>query len=166
MPKLRIYLDTSVINYLFAEDAPEKRDATRAFFETMVRPERCVAFVSFLVPDEIAATKDIARRELLLAALDEYRLPIVGAEEIIDAETLAEAYLEAKVLPENEYNDALHVALATLIQADLLLSWNFRHLANVNKERLFNAVNLSMGYVHPLRITTPWEAIDVSDQGR
>ncbi|MCX7002688.1 MAG: hypothetical protein NTV22_05365 [bacterium] len=38
MKKLRIYLDTSVINFLFADDAPEKRDITREFFaERLVR---------------------------------------------------------------------------------------------------------------------------------
>ena len=42
MKKLRIYLDTSVISFMFADDAPEKRDVTREFFERVVRPRRCV----------------------------------------------------------------------------------------------------------------------------
>ena len=33
MKKLRIYLDTSVINFLFAHDAPDFRKATIEFFE-------------------------------------------------------------------------------------------------------------------------------------
>jgi predicted nucleic acid-binding protein len=163
MPKLRIYLDTSVINYLFAEHSPEKRDATRAFFETTVRRAQADVFISFLVPDEIGRTRDSKRRELLLSALDEYRLPMVGDASITaEAAGLADQYLKAGILPEREYDDALHVALATLLHADLLLSWNFKHLANVNREMRFNAANLDAGYTHAIRIRTPWEAIDVS----
>ena len=31
--KLKIYLDTSIINFLFADDAPEKKEVTIDFFE-------------------------------------------------------------------------------------------------------------------------------------
>ena len=33
MKKLKIYLDTSVINFLFADDVPEFRKITEDFFE-------------------------------------------------------------------------------------------------------------------------------------
>ena len=32
MRKLKLYLDTSVWNFFFADDAPEKRDVTKDFF--------------------------------------------------------------------------------------------------------------------------------------
>lgn len=165
MPKLRIYLDTSVINYLFADHSPEKRDATRIFFDNVVRTRRAEVFVSAVVPAEINRTKDENRKQLLLAALEEYGLSDLSEDALVnqqEAEDLADRYLEAGTLPEREFDDALHVAMATLMKADMLLSWNFKHLANVNREMRFNAVNLSAGYTHTLRICTPWEVLDVT----
>ena len=40
MKKLKIYLDTSVINFLFADDSPEKQDITIEFFESRSRKFR------------------------------------------------------------------------------------------------------------------------------
>jgi hypothetical protein len=54
------------------------------------------------------------------------------------------------------YEDGLHVALATIAQADVLVSWNFRHIVRFEKIRLFNAANLEHGY-KPLQIFSPRE---------
>ena len=56
------------------------------------------------------------------------------------------AYLDAAVLPAASSNDALHVAAATVARADLILSWNFKHIVNFRRIRLFNSVNLAQGY--------------------
>lgn len=39
MRRLKLYLETSVWNFYFADDAPEKRDITRQFFEQIQRGE-------------------------------------------------------------------------------------------------------------------------------
>jgi hypothetical protein len=72
---------------------------------------------------------------------------------------LADAYIEQGVLPAKSYDDALHVALCTVNEIDVLLSWNYTHLANVNKERRILAVNQANGYLYPLRIVTPLEVM-------
>jgi hypothetical protein len=59
-----------------------------------------------------------------------------------------------------QIDDAMHVALCTVNLIDVLASWNFRHLANVNRERRIMAVNESCGYVYPLRIVSPEEVMD------
>ena len=56
--------------------------------------------------------------------------------------------------------DAQHLAIATLNNIDALVSWNFKHLVNINKERLVIAVNIKEGYNYPLRLTTPMEVMD------
>jgi len=56
--------------------------------------------------------------------------------------------------------DALHIAVSVVKDIDYLVSWNFHHLANVNKERLVKAANLEMGYKNEIRIITPLELID------
>jgi hypothetical protein len=59
---------------------------------------------------------------------------------------LCEAYLEAGVVTPQSSNDAHHVALATVARADVIVSWNFRHIVHLDRIRRFNAVNLRDGY--------------------
>ena len=59
---------------------------------------------------------------------------------------LSQAYLRAGIVGERFTDDALHVALATLARADVIVSWNFRHLVNPFRERAFNGVNIASGY--------------------
>ena len=73
--------------------------------------------------------------------------------------TLAEAYVREGAIPLKKYDDALHVAISTVRGMDVLVSWNFEHLANVNKERRISAVNEANGYFRLLRITTPLEVM-------
>lgn len=86
-------------------------------------------------------------------------LPIV--EEALD---LAELYQERKILTSKFYNDGLHIALATLANVDILVSWNFRHIVHFDKIRLFNAVNLEYGY-KSLQIFSPREVASYDDNG-
>ena len=81
-------------------------------------------------------------------------------EPIEEVTTLADAYIELGALPAKSYNDALHVALCSVHEIDVLLSWNYSHLANVNKERKILAVNQTNGYLYPLRIVTPLEVME------
>jgi hypothetical protein len=69
---------------------------------------------------------------------------------------LAEAYQSRQILAPKYYPDGLHIALATVAEVDVLVSWNFKHIVHFNKIRLFNAVNLEMGY-KPLQIYSPRE---------
>ena len=52
--------------------------------------------------------------------------------------------------------DALHIASAAIAQVDVLVSWNFKHVVNVQRIRTFNEVNREMGY-GPLDIRSPRE---------
>jgi len=70
---------------------------------------------------------------------------------------LAQAYISNKVIPKHKIEDALHVAYATYHEMDVLLSWNFKHLANLNKEEKILAVNINKGYRLPLRLLSPLE---------
>jgi len=159
MRQLRIYLDTSVINFLFAEDAPEKRDATWAFFGRAMR-QGLPLFISQVVIDEISRTQDVRKRGELLNAVVERGLCMLpeGMEEEI--ELLVQAYMTQGLFRLEQIDDATHVALCTVHSFDVLASWNFRHLANVNRERRVMAINESCGYVYPLRIVSPEEVVD------
>ena len=81
-----------------------------------------------------------------------------------EVEDLADRYLSEGVIPMTKREDALHVAYATVHQMDILLSWNFKHLANVRREALIVAVNQAVGYRYPLRLLSPLEVEDESNQ--
>jgi hypothetical protein len=76
-----------------------------------------------------------------------------------EAVTLAEAYLNRGILGPGSYSDALHIALATIRRVDVLVSWNFRHIVNFGRIRLFNGVNLPEGF-GSIEIRTPKEVLD------
>jgi hypothetical protein len=62
------------------------------------------------------------------------------------ATALADVYQQRHILTPKYYDDGLHIALATVAQVDLLVSWNFKHIVHFDKIRLFNIVNLEQGY--------------------
>jgi hypothetical protein len=61
------------------------------------------------------------------------------------------------VIPPRYTEDARHIAIATCHEMDVLLSWNFKHLANIKKQTEVRAVNERNGYLHPLLLATPME---------
>jgi predicted nucleic acid-binding protein len=155
MKKLRIYLDTSVINFLFADDAPEFRCITREFFEHYA--PRYELFVSDVVLIEIAHDPDKKHRAMLMDALHALPVTMLQATSMAEVRGLAAHLMRRGVIPPGKEADALHVACATVHRMDVLLSWNFKHLANVNKETRIAALNAELGYTTSMRLLSPLE---------
>ncbi len=89
------------------------------------------------------------------------RIPIQSFERVIftkEVEKLSEGYIKAGILTLKSETDAGHVACATIYQADAIVSWNFKHIVNLEKMRLYNEVNLKKGYAL-LSIVTPREVL-------
>ncbi|HEX7365914.1 MAG TPA: PIN domain protein [Pelobium sp.] len=74
-------------------------------------------------------------------------------DEAID---LATEYISEKVAGQTSYSDFLHIALATINQADFLISWNFKHIVNIQRIRGYNSINIKNGY-KKLEIRSPRE---------
>jgi len=74
-------------------------------------------------------------------------------------ENLANLYLKEEIVSRKYSGDALHIAIATVANVDVLVSWNFKHIVNLKKIKRFNSVNLNEGYPI-LEIRTPMELID------
>lgn len=72
---------------------------------------------------------------------------------------LATEYIAEKVVGQTSYADCLHIALATINNADYLISWNFKHIVNVHRIRGYNAINLKNGY-KLLEIRSPRDFIN------
>jgi hypothetical protein len=79
-----------------------------------------------------------------------------------EATELADGYQARKILTPKYYADCLHIALATVAEVDLLVSWNFKHMVRFEKIRLFNSVSLELGY-KPLQIYSPREVTTVEE---
>ena len=156
---LRVYLETSVWNFCFADDAPEKRDATNLFFEN-IEANKLELFMSDEVLLEIGRANP--NKQLLLREKIQKHKPRILA---LDSESraLAAAYLEAKILPARCISDSRHAAIATVYELDALLSWNMKHLANYRRMQAINAINFMHGYTKHLDLMVPME---VSEDGR
>lgn len=92
--------------------------------------------------------------QTLLAELDPSHIEVCATTD--EVRDLRVAYLAAAVLSQKWIDDATHVAAATVHGAQLLLSWNFKHLVHWQRERGFNAVNLRAGY-QQISIRSPLE---------
>lgn len=157
MIKSTIYLDTSVINFLFADDAPEKKEITVDFFENFVKLGIYATYITEYVIAEINQTTNEEERSRLLKVVEDYPIEILSIEKLQEVGLLAQNYLDNGIIPPKKLFDALHVAFCVVSKIDYLVSWNFKHLANINRERRILAKNYELGYIHPLRIITPTE---------
>ena len=163
MKKLKVYLDTSIINFLKVEDSPDYRRDTELFFETAVAPGKIDAYVSRIVFQEINNTEDLKKRDELLDIFVKYpniKTLVANDDSAQEIEFLVKNYLDSEIIPRKNIADAFHVAYSTVFQMDILLSWNFKHLANINKEQKILIVNKINGYYYPFRMTNPLEVLN------
>ncbi|MCX8081727.1 MAG: hypothetical protein N3F09_10880 [Bacteroidia bacterium] len=84
---------------------------------------------------------------------------IETTEEAIE---LANEYIKEKVVGQTSYADCLHIALATINLADYLVSWNFKHIVNIERIRGYNSINIKNGYKQ-LEIRSPREFVKYED---
>jgi len=76
-----------------------------------------------------------------------------------EAKILAERYIKEKIVSSKYLLDAQYIAIATINKADVLVSWNFKHIVNLRRIHLYNSINLKYGY--PLiEIRSPREVIN------
>jgi hypothetical protein len=154
-------LDTSIINFLRADDAPVYKNATEILFNDIIVPNKIDTYISRVLLEEIdATTKDKIKKELqgLVNKYKEcFKILEADNEKIDEITFLAGEYIKEKIIPEKKMSDAFHVAYSTIFEMDILLSWNFKHLANINKEKRIIIVNKTHGYNYPFRLANPLE---------
>ncbi|MBI5788651.1 MAG: hypothetical protein HZA78_07345 [Candidatus Schekmanbacteria bacterium] len=82
------------------------------------------------------------------------------AQKILDLNSeaieLADAYIQHGILTHNFTDDARHIALATITNVDVLVSWNFKHIVHFDKIQKFNAINIELGH-KPIQVYSPRE---------
>lgn len=155
MRKLKIYLDTSVISYLRQEDAPEKMKDTLELWEDLRKGKYhiCVSDVTITEIDKCPEPK----REFMIARLMDISYTLLRKD--AEAINLSNLYVETGGLPPKSLNDALHLAIASVGDCDIILSWNFKHMVNFRAITAVEAVNIANKY-RLLRIMSPTMLLD------
>lgn len=144
----RVYLDTSVLGGCFDDEFASWSNALiRNFRQRVFLP----ALSDLLAAEVNDAPESVRALYAELVQLNPAILTITP--EVID---LASHYQQRGILTPKYYDDGLHIALATVFESDVLVSWNFKHIVHFDKIRLFSAVNLEQGY-KPLSIYSPRE---------
>jgi predicted nucleic acid-binding protein len=148
------YADTSVFGGVFDD---EFMQPSKAFIDA-IAAGRFTLVTSELVRQEIMAAPQAVRQ------LFDDMLPLADIA-AVTGETiqLQQAYLTAGIVSERFATDALHVALATVSGASMIVSWNFRHIVNFQKIPKYNAVNKLHGF-NDIAIYSPLEVIQHEDE--
>jgi len=146
----RFFVDTSVFGGVFE---PEFGRESELLFN-MVKDGRVVCVYSDVVEDELVKAPPRVR-EIFKNLPDKYKERVLVSPEI---RKLAQAYIDEKVVGKTSFKDCTHIAAATIYRADALVSWNFKHIVNVDRVRGYNAVNVKNGY-QALEIHSPKEVL-------
>jgi hypothetical protein len=147
----RIYIDTSVVGGFFDE---EFKDDTISLFERLDKGEIIFVVSDLLDLELINAPQKV--RELLHNYSAEKFNRIELTEEAIK---LADIYIAEKVVGKTSLEDCRHIAMATIDKVDVLASWNFKHIVNLDKIKGYNSVNLKLGY-QMIEIRSPKDLIN------
>lgn len=144
----RIYIDTSIIGGYFDIEFKEN---TTALFERFENDD-----IIFVVSDILELELINAPRKVkdLLQKYSSDKFDRINFNE--ESANLADKYIKHKVVGKASIVDCRHIALATVYKVDILASWNFKHIVNLDKIKGYNSINLKLGY-QELEIRSPKE---------
>ena len=126
MPRIpTIYLETTIFNFPFADDAPQYRADTLKLFAE-IKAGKFKPFTSEYVTQELENTKDVEKLEQMKALIADHKVKVIPVSEEI--KRLADVYVSEGVIPAKYSTDALHIAAATVTNLDFIISLNFQHI--------------------------------------
>ena len=152
--RLTIYVDTSVIGGYYDIEFEKE---TRILFNN-IETQKYDIMYSSVTQDELLNAPEQVKD--LLESIPKFLIKRVDLTE--EAVKLADTYISEGVIGKTSREDCFHIALATINKADILVSWNFKHIVNIFRIRGYNAVNLKLGYSQ-IDIRSPKEIITNED---
>ena len=158
MRKLKIYIDTSVISHLFADDTPDKMADTNRLWRDLAK-DGYEIFISPTVTEELEECRE-PKRSQIYQRLGEITFQLL--EKTNEVNQLAHEYINHGVLKEKSFDDCMHIAFAVVYNCDVIISWNFKHLVNfktINKVKIVNAIN----QYREISIITPTMLLEEGD---
>ena len=153
MRKLKIYLETSIFNFAFSEKTPKEKDLTLKLFNQLDRYE---TYISDITLAEIERCPEPKRKQML-DLISKYDLQELALNE--SAKELAAKYIQEKIIPPKYQFDAFHIAIASVNNLDVVISWNFEHMVKLKTKREVVGINVFMGYKE-IDIYSPLEVVE------
>ena len=150
----RIYIDTSIVGGYFDEEFSE---VTKDLFKRLENKE-IIFIVSDLLELELTRSPQNVRELLYNFSADKFERVQLTEEAI----QLADKYITEKVIGKTSLEDCRHIALATINKVDVLASWNFKHIVNLDRIRKYNSGNLEQGY-KILEIRSPRDILKIDE---
>lgn len=148
----RIYVETSVVSGMFDKNDHPAR--TKPFWNAVMNGQIRVIFSDILTSEVEDAPKYI--RDFFDSIPERQIERIVSTKESND---LAARYIAEGIVSKNSLNDCKHIALATVANADVLVSLNCKHIVKLNRIYQYNGINMLLGY-RKIEIRTPEEIIN------
>lgn len=146
-----IYVDTSVFGGCFDDEFKEYSNKLLDEFKKGTSK----MMISDLVMRELKNAREEIREQPLKIPFKH----LIHTKNPLKVITLANKYIAGGALAKSDYADAVHIATATMQGADIVASWNFKHMVNTDKVKIFNAINKGEGY-RTIEIMTPREIIN------
>ncbi|MDR2601049.1 MAG: hypothetical protein LBC53_01150 [Spirochaetaceae bacterium] len=93
----------------------------------------------------------------MVALAEQYKIRFLEADEI--AEKLADKYVAEGIIPPKYKTDGIHIAMATINDLDIIVSYNFQHIVKLKTIIGTESINLREGYKR-IGIYSPTEVIE------
>jgi len=151
----KIYIETSVFNFYFAEDAPDKRaDTLRLFREIAMR--QYMPYTSAFVVAELRRANE-PKRKAMIDLITRYDMVVLPKS--LEIQRLADLYVAEGIIPKKYVTDAIHIAATTVNDLDFIVSYNFRHIVKMKTMLMTEIVNLRERY-RKVGIYSPTEVVN------
>jgi predicted nucleic acid-binding protein len=126
---LRLYLETTVFNFKFAEDASDKKEDTNKLFDEISKG-KYIPYTSDYVLQELLKAEE-PKRTKMVDLIEQYNITFLDADE--NAEILADKYVSENIIPQKYKTDGIHIAMATIHDMDIIVSYNFHHIVKLKQ---------------------------------
>jgi len=155
MKSLKIYLETTIFNFIFEEDSPDKKEDAKKLFDE-IKQGKYIPYTSDYVLQELLRAEE-PKRTKMVNLLDQYEIKLLAPDK--NAENLADKYVIEKIIPIKYRMDGIHIAMATINNLDIIISYNFHHIVKLKTIIGTESVNLREGYKR-IGIYSPTEVIE------
>jgi predicted nucleic acid-binding protein len=156
----KIYLDTSVISHLDAQDTPEKMADTKLLWE-QIRKRKYDVVLSEVVFAELNKCYE-PKKSYLTTCLQQIQYE--RAELSDDTLALANKFIDLGVLGATSLDDCRHIAVAILTGCDMIVSWNFKHIVNPKTIKGTKVITIMEGYKDILICSPAMLIGDITDE--
>jgi predicted nucleic acid-binding protein len=151
----KVYLETTIFNFPYADDAPDKKQAALTLFDE-IKAGKYQPYTSGYVIEELVKNGE-PKQSKMLQRITDYHIEVLPYSD--EVERLADRYIAEGIIPASHELDARHIAATSVYRLDSILSYNFRHIVKHKTIKMVEAVNILEGY-NKIDIFSPEEVID------